>query len=439
LNNLLLILTALGLVALNGFFVAAEFGLVKLRQTRVQAIADTNGLRGRILAKVHGRLDAYLSACQLGITLASLGLGWIGEPAFANLLEPVLGWVGITTPSLVHGISFVFAFFVISFLHIVVGELAPKSLAIRNPENIALWTATPLYAFYWTMYPAIWMLNGCTSAVLRMAGLAATHEHAESYSADELKLILRSSRATDKVTHDEWKILAHTLDFTNLAVSDLMRPIGEVAAMSEDKSFQENMQTASQHRFSRYPYFSHDNTTVLGIVHLKDLFLKEQTNQVLEDLHHHLHPVVIVSPTLPAQDLFRRFRSGAPHFAMVGKKDGKPLGFITMDDMLGALVGQIRDEFRQSDNDWLLQSDGSLVGKGSLPLFTLERALGIDIESEETNSVGGLIIQTLDHMPTEGQKIDFAGFSVVVEKMNGPRITLLHVYPDTSNEAESDL
>lgn len=437
-NNLLLILTALALVALNGFFVAAEFGLVKLRQTRVQAIADINGLRGRILAKVHGRLDAYLSACQLGITLASLGLGWIGEPAFANLLEPVFGWVGVSNPSVIHGVSFVFAFIVISFLHIVIGELAPKSLAIRNPESIALWTATPLYTFYWMMYPIIWMLNGCTTAVLRLAGLAATHEHAESYSAEELKLILRSSRATDKVNQDELKILAHMLDFTHLTVSDLMRPIGEVAAMSEDHSFQDNMQVAYQHRFSRYPYFSQDNDTVLGIVHLKDLFLKQQNEQVVGDLHRHLHPVVIVSPTLPAQELFRRFRSGAPHFAMVGKNDRKPLGFITMDDMLGALVGQIQDEFRQSDNDWLRQADGSLLGKGSLPLFTLERALGIDIENEEANSVGGLIIQSLDSMPTEGQSIDFADFSVVVEKMNGPRLTLLHVYPHTRNEAESD-
>ena len=434
LNNLLLVIAALGLVALNGLFVAAEFGLVKLRQTKVQAIADSNGLRGRILGQVHGRLDAYLSACQLGITLASLGLGWIGEPAFARLLEPVFGWVGITNTSIIHGVSFVFAFFVISFLHIVVGELVPKTLAIRNPEKISLWTATPLYMFYWLMYPAIWMLNNCASAVLRFAGMAATNGHEDSYSAEELKLILRSSHATDKVSQDEWKILAHMLEFTDLVVSDLMRPIGEVAAMFEDRSFQENMAVAYKHRFSRYPYFTQDKASVLGIIHLKDLFLKQQTEQTLGDLQQHLHPVVTVSPNLPARDLFRRFRSGAPHFAMVGKQDRKPLGFITMDDMLSALVGQIKDEFRQSDNDWILQEDGSLLGKGSLPLFTLERALGVSIDSEDTNSVGGLIIHTLDHMPTEGQRIEFPSFAIVVEKMNGPRIVLLHVYPTLKAE-----
>ncbi len=168
---------ALFLVALNGFFVAAEFGLVKLRQTRVQSLAAKHGMRGRLLAKVHGRLDAYLSACQLGITLASLGLGWIGEPAFAELLTPVFSLLGVESEKLIHGISLFFAFSCISFLHIVVGELAPKSLAIREAEKVSLWAATPLYGFYWAMYPAIWVLNTSANAVLKLAGLDADHGH----------------------------------------------------------------------------------------------------------------------------------------------------------------------------------------------------------------------------------------------------------------------
>ncbi|MDD2801963.1 MAG: CNNM domain-containing protein, partial [Methylococcales bacterium] len=192
-NNLSAIVIALLLVVLNGFFVGAEFGLVKLRQTRIHAIAKTYGWRGRILEKVHGKLDAYLSACQLGITLASLGLGWVGEPAFASILEPLFVRVGITTPELIHSVSFAFAFSVISFLHIVVGELAPKSLAIRNPEKIGLMSAVPLYGFYWLMYPAIWLLNSSANLVLRVMGLGQGHGHDIHYSADELKHILRSS------------------------------------------------------------------------------------------------------------------------------------------------------------------------------------------------------------------------------------------------------
>jgi CBS domain containing-hemolysin-like protein len=422
--------------------VAAEFGLVKLRQTRIRAIARTHGLRGRMLAKVHGQLDAYLSACQLGITLASLGLGWVGEPAFARLLEPLFAAAGVTSQEIIHGVSFVFAFFLISFLHIVVGELAPKSMAIRYPERIGLWAATPLYSFYWTMYPIIWVLNASANGVLRLAGLNASGGHDAHYSAEELKLILRSSRNSSKFSADEWNVLAQTLDFGELDVADLMRPIHEIAALHRDRSLAENLATVYRTRYSRYPYFAEDGIEVLGVIHLKDLFLAEQDGRKITDLTPFLRPVSHVTPRMPAVELMRRFRTGAPHFAVVGKKGQKPLGFLTLDNLLGALVGEIRDEFRQSDNDWTRLDDGTLMGKGSLPIFTLERALGIDVENEEVDleeadSVGGLVMEKLGDIPREGQKIAFAQFDVVVKKMNGPRIVLLRIYPRKNSGEET--
>jgi CBS domain containing-hemolysin-like protein len=432
LNNLLLVIAALFLVALNGFFVAAEFGLVKLRQTRIRAIAKTQGLRGRILATVHHQLDAYLSACQLGITLASLGLGWIGEPAFASLLQPLFGWIGVSSPELIHGISFFFAFFLISFLHIVIGELAPKTVAIRNPEVIGLWCALPLYGFYWAMYPAIWTLNASANWILRMAGLAAAHGHDAQYSADELKLILRGSHIGEKFNREEWNVLAQSLDFSELEVSDLMRPINEITALHQARSLQENLQTIYRHRFSRYPYFDQSGVNVLGVIHLKDLFIAQQEGKSIESLNAYLRPVEYVSPRMPALELFRRFRTGSPHFAIIGKKGSKPEGFITLDNLLGAMVGEIRDEFRRNDNEWSRLDDGTLLGKGSLPIFSLERILGIDVAiegDEDVDSVGGLIMAKLGDLPHEGQKIEFDGFDIVVKKMNGPRIVLVKVYP----------
>ncbi|MFZ6649468.1 hemolysin family protein [Undibacterium sp. TJN25] len=434
-DNLLLVIAALFLVALNGFFVAAEFGLVKLRQTRVRAIAKTSGVQGRILATVHQRLDAYLSACQLGITLASLGLGWIGEPAFARLLEPVLQQVGVTSPDLVHGISFFFAFFVISFLHIVIGELAPKSMAIRMPERVSLWTAPALYIFYWTMYPAIWTLNWSSNKVLSLAGLDAHHGADAHYSPDELKLILRTRHPGEKLVSDERSIMAQMLDFADLEISDLMRPINEVVALYKNKSLEENMQTAYRNRFSRYPYFDSDGQTVLGMLHLKDLFLARQGNKSVDDLAKHLRQVEFVPPSMPALELFRRFRKGAPHFAIVGYKGSKPVGFLTLDNLLSALVGQIRDEFRQNENDWTTQDDGTLLGKGSLPLYTLGTALHIDLDSEDVESIGGLIMHQLGDIPEEGQKVEFEHFDAVVKKMNGPRIVLVRIYPKHTGEA----
>ncbi|HDV6323764.1 TPA: HlyC/CorC family transporter [Burkholderia multivorans] len=437
---------ALFLVALNGFFVAAEFGLVKLRATRVKTLARKHGLRGRILGVVHGRLDAYLSACQLGITLASLGLGWIGEPAFAQLIGPLLDVLGVHSERVVHLISLVFAFSLISFLHIVVGELAPKSMAIRQAEKVGLWVALPLYAFYWAMYPAIWLLNTSANAVLRLAGLSADHGGDAHYSTDELKLILRSRRSTAGNTaqpargaysNDEWNTLAHSLDFSSMTVSDLMRPAHEMIGLRRDLPLPDNMEIVARHRFSRYPLFTDAaRERVSGLIHLKDLLLARHAGAALDDLSDYVRPVQYVQPDMPALDLFRRFRKGAPHFALVGNKGEKPIGFLTLDNLLGALVGQIHDEFRQGDADWTRLDDGTLMGKGSLPVVSLEQALGIDIDEGRAESVGGLVIQALNDLPSEGQRVSFDRFDVVVKKMNGPRIVLVRVYPKVAKEAD---
>lgn len=442
-QNVLFLVLALFLVALNGYFVAAEFSIVTLRKTRVRAIAKTTGMRGRILEKVHGQLDAYLSACQLGITLASLGLGWVGEPAFASLLEPVFAFAGVTSEEVIHGVSFVVAFSVISFLHIVVGELAPKSLAIRLPEAVALWCALPLYIFYWSMYPAIWLLNASANTVLRMAGLAGAGGHDTHYSLDELKMILRTGTPGEKITHDERNILAQSLDFSQLAVSDLMRPINEVSALYASRSLEQNLETVRRNRFSRYPYFDEDGEEVLGVIHLKDLYFALQSGRQIADLTQFLRPVETISARTPAQDIFRRFRGGAPHFALIGEKGKRPVGFVTLDNLLGAMVGEIRDEFRMNENDWLKQTDGTYIGKASLPIFSLERLLGIDIDNEQmglddVESVGGLLMEKLGDIPKQGQRIEFPQFDVVVKKMNGPRILLVKVIPQLERAAEND-
>lgn len=432
-ENILLIVVAFLLVALNGFFVAAEFSLVKLRQTRIRAIAKTQGLRGRILAVVHNQLDAYLSACQLGITLASLGLGWIGEPAFARILEPLFSLAGVTNQELIHGVSFVFAFFVISFLHIVAGELAPKSMAIRSPEKLGLWCAMPLYGFYWGMYPLIWVLNASSNWLLRVAGLGAGHGHDAHYSSDELKLILRAgnkSGKNGKFTRDEWNVLTQSLNFAELDVADIMRPASEIVALGDDKSHEENLDIIYRNRYSRYPYYDAERQQVLGLVHLKDVFLAQQDGRAIANLKDYLRPVQYISPALPALDLLRRFRTGSPHFAIIGKKGQPPAGFITLDNMLSLLVGEIRDEFRHNTGEWTRQDDGTLLGKGSLPIVTLENMLGIDIEYDDSiDSVGGLVMEKLGDLPKEGQKIDFPAFDVVIKRMSGPKIVLVKVYP----------
>jgi CBS domain containing-hemolysin-like protein len=284
------------------------------------------------------------------------------------------------------------------------------------------------------MYPAIWLLNASSNLVLRLAGLSGKGGQETQYSTDELKLILRTSTPGEKFTQNERHILAQSLDFTQLSVADLMRPINEVIALSAGRSVQENLDTVLRNRFSRYPYFDQEGEEVLGMIHLKDLFFSQQAGRPITDLADVLRPVETISARTPAQDLFRRFRHGAPHFALIGEKGKRPVGFITLDNLLGAMVGEIRDEFRLNENDWLPQADGTFIGKASLPIFSLERVLGIDINNEEmgldeVESVGGLLMVKLGDIPKQGQRIVFPRFDVVVKKMKGPRIVLVKVYP----------
>ncbi|HBM62858.1 MAG TPA: hypothetical protein DD418_02860, partial [Pseudomonas sp.] len=264
-----MIIFAFLLVLLNGFFVAAEFAMVKLRATRVEAIAEKHGWRGNILRKVHNQLDAYLSACQLGITLASLGLGWVGEPAFAHLLEPLLAYLGVDSAELVKAISFFVAFFVISYLHIVVGELAPKSWAIRKPELLSLWTAVPLYLFYWAMYPAIYLLNASANTILRIAGQGEPGPHHEHhYSREELKLILHSSRGQDP-SDQGMRVLASAVEMGELEVVDWANSREDMISIDAHAPLKQILGLVRRHKFSRYPVYDAEREEFTGLLHIK--------------------------------------------------------------------------------------------------------------------------------------------------------------------------
>ncbi len=427
-HNLLLVLFAILLVLLNGFFVAAEFSLVKLRSTRVRAIAKDSGWRGKILSKVHHHLDAYLSACQLGITLASLGLGWVGEPAFAALIEPFLIHIGISSPKLIHTIAFFIAFFTISYLHIVLGELVPKTLAIRTAEKIGLWTAPLLYGFYWLMFPAIWILNYSANLVISVFRLSPNGTQDVQYNVEELKMILRSSRPNQQFSVDEWRVLAQAIDFRELDIADLMHPASEMISMKDEQNFNAHMLTISNHRYTRYPYRL-ENGSIIGMLHVKDVAIALSKDSGFTDIKSLLHPIEIFRPDTPATTVFRKLKSGASNFAIVAYSADAVIGFVTLDDLLSALVGDIRDEFKKSHTNWSKLEDGSLLGKGSLSLHTLERSLGIDIESDNADTIAGLILWQLTELPKKGQRIEFEQFSVVVKRMSGPKITLVKVIP----------
>ena len=425
-----LIFFALFLVLLNGFFVAAEFAMVKLRATKVEAIAQQNGWRGHILRTVHNQLDAYLSACQLGITLASLGLGWVGEPAFAELLTPLLSAIGIESQKLVHGISFFVAFFIISYLHIVVGELAPKSWAIRKPELLSLWTAAPLYAFYWLMYPAIYLLNASANAILRVAGQGEPGPHHEHhYSRDELKLILHSSRARDPSDQD-MRVLASAVEMGELEVVDWANSREDLVHLALDARLDEVFTLFRRHKYSRYPVYDETSGSFVGVLHIKDLLLQLSLLEMLPskfNLADLMRPIERVTKHMPLSELLETFRKGGAHFALVEEADGKVVGFLTMEDVLEVLVGDIQDEHHKAERGVLAYQPGKLLVRGDTPLFKIERLLGIDLDHIEAETLAGLVYESLNRVPEEDEMLETEGLHIIIKKMKGPKIVLAKV------------
>lgn len=428
-SELLLTLLALALVLLNGFFVAAEFGIVKLRATRAEELSSGHGLRGRVLANVRSHLDAYLSACQLGITLASLGLGWIGEPAFAKLIEPALLALGVASPPLTHAVAFAVAFGLISFLHIVLGELAPKSIAIRRPEPVSLWAAIPLFLFYWLMYPFIWLLNGSANVLLRWMGVDLARESEDAHSLAELKKVLRASHLHGELGQTESEILRHGLELRELTVGDVMQPLADLVAIDIDEPFESSLAVIKASRFTRYPVFQGDRHKLVGLLHIKDLLTADQRIRDIHDVKPYLRRLPVVSDGDAALKLLHGFRAGAAHIAAVTDDYGTVIGFVTFERLLEVLVGPIEDEFLRKEAEWRRNADGTLLGDASMSIVSLEQALDRRIEAPDANSIGGLVLSQLGRLPTTGERVACNGFVIEVLAMDGPRIRAVRIEP----------
>lgn len=440
LQNLLYVAAALLLVLLNGFFVAAEFALVKLRSTQAATIGDSHGWRGRVLVDVHGHLDAYLSACQLGITLSSLGLGWIGEPAFAHLLEPLFVHFGVG-PETTKIVTLVIAFTLISYLHIVLGELAPKSLAIRRPEATSLWTAAPLYAFYWLMYPAIWLLNASANWMLRQGGVEpVAHDDGHHYSRDELKLIVHAKQ--ESRAGEEYSMMKYALDLPDLVVGDVLRTRDQLAALREGMDREAVLAEFDRTRYSRYPWFDADGDRVLGVLHMKDLLHAMAEHGSVEDMKPLLRPPILLPLHTPVLDVLKRFRAGDTHLALGVEESGRVAGFFTLEDILEVLVGDIEDEHARGGAALRplpgAEPTGEFTISGGTPIYKLERLLDREIAAPaDVNSVGGLIIHRLERLPVEGETLGFDGFDLTVRTMQGARAKTIVVHPHENRSEET--
>jgi CBS domain containing-hemolysin-like protein len=419
--NVLKILAALALVLLNGFFVAAEFALVRVRETQLDALVAKGQRRAKLARHIVRNLNSYLSATQLGITMASLGLGWMGQPVFASLLSPVLDLLGVQSDALLHSISFIVGFSVLTFLSIVVGELAPKWLTIQKTLPIALWTARPLHWFYLAFYPFNRLLNFAARVLLRQIGIEPDAEISGAQSEEELRLTLASA-AQGRMTFGR-NVVLNALDLRRRIAREVMRPRHEITAFDTNASIAECLTLAEQTRYSRFPLCEDgDLDRTRGVVHVKDLYALRERARTAADLLPVARKLVYVPETGRLEKLLQLFLERKLHFAVVVDEFGGTVGIVTLEDVLEELVGQIQDEFDEEKPEITRVAENVWEAFGTLPLYELEKLVGEIGRSEGAATASGWITQRLGGFPRVGDTLTVGTCELRVEEMDGPRV-----------------
>jgi CBS domain containing-hemolysin-like protein len=414
------------LVAANAFFVAAEFALVAVRRSRIEQLASEGNRSAAVVQQALGQLDRYISGTQLGITLASLALGWIGEPAIAVLVDRALSAIGVSAPAGVahSGAAILVAFSVVTFLHIVFGELMPKSVALIRPEAVSLWVTRPLILFSHLMSPFIAMLNGTANRLLRLVGVEPASEGAHVHSPEELRLLVMQARAHGTLDESDSAMLAGVFDFHNKKAWDVMRPRTEVAAIPEDADEATLRQVLRTERYSRYPVYRETLDDVVGVLLAKDFWLYEGARPFV--LREHLREPLFVPATRAAERVLEDLRRTRAHLAVVLDEYGGTAGIVTLEDLVEEVVGDIADEYDQVDRDAMV-TNGVLELAGSLSLVDVRSDYRLAIPEGDWTTLGGYAFSALGRLPRLGDRVPFPGGELEVVAMDGRRVAALRV------------
>jgi CBS domain containing-hemolysin-like protein len=413
------------LVGLNGFFVACEFAVVKVRGSQLDALIDEGNPRANFVKHVRSHLDAYLSATQLGITLASLALGWVGEQFLVQILEPFFALVNIHSHGVVTSVSVALAFVGITFLHIVFGELGPKYTAIANPLSVALRIVRPLGAFYFLFRPAIWLLHKSSNLLLQGLLRMRPASGAElAHSEEELRLILEQSEKSREVSTLGRDLLINALDLRDRVVRDIMTPRGEVVYLDLEDSFETNVKKAIESRHTRFPLCRENLDNTIGLIHIKELV------PMMRDPHPDLmrikRELIPVPEMMSLEKLLNLFLGKHAHVAVVVDEFGGTVGMVTLENVLEELVGDIQDEFDSEKEEFRKINENEFTVDGALGLYELHDAAGLDLESADVSTIGGYVTHLLGHLPKQGEQVKIDDYCVTVSQTDGRRIGQLH-------------
>ena len=418
-------------MVLNGFFVAAEFALVRVRESRMVQLEREGSARATGVRDALRDLDAYLSVCQVGITMASLGLGWIGEPAVAHLIEPLLEVVGVTSERAVTIVSVLLGFAVITYAHLVFGEQAPKYFSIQRAEGTSLWISRPLKVFMVLLRPIVWMVNASTNFVLRPWGIRLGEEM-EAHSEEELRIMISSSAASGELDPEEHDYINNVFDFGDTVAREVMVPRPDIEALRADSSLSELVDAATFGRYTRYPVYEGDLDHVLGAVHIKDLLRAAREKPEDFDLREIVRDCLVVPETKPIEQILREFQRRKLQMAIVIDEWGSVEGLVTIEDVLEEIVGEIQDEFDEGEAAIEEIGDGAYAVDGRIPITDVNEFFHLDLPHEDFDTIGGYVLGSLGRPPEPGDTVDADGVTLHVKSVDGPRVSTLTLRRDST-------
>ncbi|MEK4404430.1 hemolysin family protein [Sporosarcina sp. FSL K6-1540] len=417
------------LIALTAFFVATEFALVKVRSTKIdQLVAE--GRKGAISAKhVTTHLDEYLSACQLGITITALGLGWLGEPTVETMLHPLFEKFDVD-PSVSQILSFVIAFVFITFLHVVVGELAPKTIAIQKAEALTLLFSKPIMWFYKLMFPFIFVLNGSARLLIGLFGFKSASEHEVAHTEEELRLILSDSFKSGEINQSELNYVNKMFEFDNRIAKEIMVPRTEMVTFSSDVSFDEVAYTIQEERYTRYPIYEGDIDNIIGFINSKDLLyftLGDRSALESFSIKDLLHPIPVVIETLPIDEVLKRMQNERSQLSLVIDEYGGTAGMVTIEDILEEIVGDIHDEFDADEIAEITRiAEDHYIVSGKVLIEEINDLLGTSLENETVDMIGGWCLSQ-NYELEEDEVIEKDGFLFIIKELDGHQIRYIEI------------
>ncbi len=422
------------LIAMNGFFVAAEFACVKIRPSRLETLIQEGSRQAKYAKKLTDHLDASLSVTQLGITLASLGLGWVGEPAVATLILPVTHMLGLDDV-IGHTISLALAFSIITGMHIVLGELTPKTMAIQNVEKIMLNVALPMLIFHRVMYPFVWLLNHVANWVAHRLGFHTASEGDDAHTEEEIRLLMEESHRQGLIDDTEVDFVDNVFDFTDLNVREIMTPRTDMICPYLEDSMEDNLNTILEEQLTRYPICHEDKDHIVGFLHVKDL-MRVMAEGRKPNLRRLARKALIVPESMDVSVLLKTMQKQRSQMAIVVDEYGGTAGMVTIEDIVEEIVGDIQDEFDEERPTAERRGKRIFSVDAKMLLEELEDILEIRIEDEDVDTIGGWLYDQIGQTPRVGQMAAYGGNTFYVEEVDGVRITrvLIHCAEDLQKE-----